>query len=104
MRETLAGLWPYPISVSEQAASNLRGGLAYVREGRPSGAVAAFDEAIRLAPQWADAFLNRAVANEVFEKPNDGLRDYERYLPANCYRPCTGGGENTTTTGVSQAV
>ena len=45
-----------------------------------SKAVEHYDEAIRLKPQFAEAYFNRAVANAALEKLEEAIKDYDQAI------------------------
>lgn len=66
--------------VPADAADVFARGLGYFEMGRLNQAMLAFGEAIRLAPDWADAFYNRAVVYEALGQTQPAAEDFRTYL------------------------
>lgn len=85
--EPMTRLWrrPAPVAVPEQvgdveqqARALFRGGLVKMRGGDSQGALAAFDQAIGLLPDLADAVMARAELLDRLGRCEEARREYER--------------------------
>src|SRR3990172_12035180 len=56
-------------------------GLAYFRQGQYAQARAAFDEALRVAPDSADAYTNRGITRVRLGDLDGAIEDYTRAAP-----------------------
>ncbi|GAB4237655.1 MAG: hypothetical protein OHK0028_14980 [Deltaproteobacteria bacterium] len=70
--------------IPERARASLKEALAAVREAKSADdygkAERAFEEAVRIAPEWADAYAGMAALAEAMGKQVKAIRSYERYL------------------------
>jgi tetratricopeptide (TPR) repeat protein len=74
-----------PARVAEMRAAEefLDRGLAHIVAGRADEAAVAFSGAVERAPNWADAYFNRSVAEAARGQPRRAERDLRRYLELN---------------------
>ncbi|HJR63396.1 MAG TPA: tetratricopeptide repeat protein [Gemmatimonadaceae bacterium] len=81
VRDRIVALAPSSASIrSDQAVIQFRNGLDHYDRGRMRDAENAFSAAIRQAPNWSDAYYNRAVVYLRQGEPDEAARDLERYL------------------------
>lgn len=73
--------------VSEEALSHFRVAYGFAQQGDFKLALKSSHRAIDEAPNWADAYFNRALAYDGLQKPRRARRDFERYLEMNPNAP-----------------
>jgi Tfp pilus assembly protein PilF len=78
-------------SRKNRATANYNRGLAYRRKGEVDRAIADYDEAIKLNPNYAIAYNNRGVA---YEKKGDKEKAISDYREALKIDPSHGGARN----------
>src|SRR5207248_9666650 len=61
-------------------SSDLNRGIALQALNRPKEALASYDRALTIAPNYPDALLNRCVALEALGRADEALAGYERAL------------------------
>ena len=66
--------------VSDEARRHYDNGEAAVKARDFEGAIKEFEQAIRLAPDWPDAFYDLGLAQEGAKKYADAVRSYREYL------------------------
>lgn len=69
-----------PPAIPEPARQAFIGGTTLLRDGHGFEATQKFDQAIKIAPWWADAYYNAAVADEKVGDYDDASQLLEKYL------------------------
>ena len=64
----------------EEATSQFRVGLGLAQQSRWEESRSAYDEAIRLAPNWGEPLFNRALVYEATSSFQESIADLRRYL------------------------
>src|SRR5262249_27292782 len=72
-----------PMSLTEQARDLILHGNAWLRQRDYAAAVAAYNDAIRLAPRCAEAYHTRGVARRALDDTTGALADGEHALRIN---------------------
>jgi tetratricopeptide (TPR) repeat protein len=67
-------------AVSERILTPFRNGVTAYEAGRYAQAATAFGDAIRLQPDWADAYYDRALANALRGQRDLAIADLQQYL------------------------
>jgi tetratricopeptide (TPR) repeat protein len=70
----------YPVNIPERAVQRFRTGYRYSQKSQFEDAEKAFSEAIEEAPNWADAYYNRAIVNEALVDYDQAAKDLRSYL------------------------
>ncbi|MBX3421705.1 MAG: tetratricopeptide repeat protein [Pirellulaceae bacterium] len=71
--------WPLS-SLEDDARSYSNLGIGLLDDDRPSDALAAFDHAIQLEPQFADAIYNKGIALESLDRREEAIRLFEQAI------------------------
>ncbi len=78
--------WRAIIHISEGSDNDLAArawfsvGYLLIQQGKPEEAIAAYDEAIRLKPDYAEAYNNRGNANDKLGHREDAIADYNQAI------------------------
>lgn len=81
--DLVRGLDPKP-AISEEAERRFISGGVLAKQAKSvedhARAAAEFREALKLAPWWADAYINEAVVQEQAQRPDAAIRSLKLYL------------------------
>lgn len=69
-----------PVAYPSDAAEQFRAGVEQLRQGKLASAQYAFTSAIKAAPEWPEAYYNRALVYEAEGWPERARPDLEKYL------------------------
>ncbi len=78
---------PVGVNLRERIGEATNRAAQLLRAGRPSDAVAAYDEVLALAPDNVDATINRGVALRRSRRPNEAMAAYLRALHLSADNP-----------------
>jgi tetratricopeptide (TPR) repeat protein len=75
------------LSQTDRAASFVNYGVALRKRGRTQAALAAYDRALVIAPELAEAWLNRSAALAALDRDEEALSAVNRALTLNLATP-----------------
>jgi tetratricopeptide (TPR) repeat protein len=73
-------VYEYIAGAPERAAKEVRAGMSLMAPGNYQNAIAHFDRAIAIWPQFAEAYFQRGVAYQSLKQPDRAMEDFDRSL------------------------
>jgi lipoprotein NlpI len=77
------GLGGKPQAQTDPAADAYQEGVRFVREGQLRAAITSFDKAIRLKPDYAEAYNGRGIAHDNLAQFERAMKDYSEAIRLN---------------------
>jgi len=77
------GVYAYIASAPDRAAGHYQQGMSLLGPGDFQGAAAEFTKAIRIIPEYADAYLGRGKARQAVGQNETALADFEKAISIN---------------------
>jgi tetratricopeptide (TPR) repeat protein len=74
------GVYDYIAGAPERAAKELRAGMDLMAPGNYQNAIAHFNRAIAISPQFAEAYFQRGVAYQSLNQPDHAMADFDRAI------------------------
>ncbi|MGO8702856.1 MAG: tetratricopeptide repeat protein [Candidatus Brocadiia bacterium] len=96
-------LWQDNLTKNPSAVVYNALGVARSYAGRPEQALESFDAAIRLKPELAEAFVNRAAALDALGRMQEAVRDYDQALKLRPQDAATYNGRGNALTRMNRA-
>ena len=76
-------VYDYISGAPERAAKEVQAGMNLMAPGNYQNAIAHFDRAVAIWPQFADAYFQRGVAYQSLKQPDRAMADFDRALDYN---------------------